>query len=307
MDTNKRILFIAENDQNFLIKAMIKSLSDAGYSVQTVQPEVYQVTMIERRADFPRLFIIYLEGSENKYERFYSYIKQLITEPGTGRHLFLIGNPAEISTAYKILPATCVTLAFQRPVNTEDLLRGLHSVSAEYRLEEEKRERSVFSDIDPGRRTILLVDDDVVLLRAMQRWFSKRFNAFAVSSGIEMVAFLKKTQVDLVLLDYEMPVMSGLDAFQMIKGEPATADIPVIFLTGTDDKKTVMAMIAAKPAGFFLKVMPPVILVQKVVDFFERPDVPVAHPQKKHSLAPYDLNYAEEPEELTPLEDIGAL
>ncbi|MDE7139801.1 MAG: response regulator [Treponemataceae bacterium] len=292
MDTNKSILFIAENDRNFLIRAMLKSLSDAGYHVQVVPPEVYQVTMIEHHADFPKLFIIYLEGSENKYERFYSYIKQLISEPGKGRHLFLIGNPAEITTAYKIIPADCVTQAFQRPVNTEDLLRGLRSVSVEYRLEEEKRNE--FIDIDPGRKTILLVDDDIVQLRAMQRWFSKRFNAFAVTSGMEMVAFLKKTPVDLVLLDYEMPVLSGLDAFQMIKSEPATANIPVVFLTAVDDKKTVMSIIAANPAGFFLKTMPPVILVQKVVDFFEHPGDRLADLHKKHSLAPYDPNYVEE-------------
>mgnify|MGYP002624944331 CR=1 FL=1 len=313
MDSNNSILFIAENDQNFLIRAMMKSLSDAGYTIQLVQPEVYQVTMLEHRADFPKLFVIYLEGSENKYERFYSYIKQLVTEPGKDRHLFLIGNPVEINTAYKIIPSGYVTQAFQRPVNTEDLLRGLRSVSVEYRLEEEKKARSILDDIDPDLQTILLVDDDNVQLRAMQRWFSKRFNAFAVSSGMEMVAFLKKNPVDLVLLDYEMPVLSGLDAFQMLKSEPSTADIPVIFLTGTDDKKTVMAMIQAKPAGFFLKSMPPAILVQKVVDFFEHPEKRLSHQQKKHSLAPYDPNYVEEleevddAEEITPLEDLGLL
>ena len=77
-----------------------------------------------------------------------------------------------------------------------------------------------------------------------------------------------------------------------------------MFLTAGDDKKTVMSIIAANPAGFFLKTMPPVILVQKVVDFFEHPGDRLTELHKKHSLAPYDPNYveelggADEPEEL---------
>ena len=289
-----RILFIAENDRNFLIRAMMKSLSDAEYDVQFLQPEVYQVTMYEHRNDFPNLFILYLEGSENRYERFFSYIKQMMSEQGKNRHLFLIGNPAEINTAYKTIPRTCVDHAFQRPVSTEDLLWHLHQVSAEYRYDEEQDSANHDAVVNSSWYNILLVDDDVTQLHAMQRWFSKRFNAFVASSGMETVAFLKHTHVDLILLDYEMPGLSGLDVMQLLRSEPSTANIPVIFLTGTDDKKTVMSILSAKPSGYLLKSMPPAILVQNVDDFFEKRGREMSQTRRKgHSVAPYDIDISD--------------
>ena len=292
-----RILFIAENDQNFLIRAMMKSLTDAEYDVQYLQPEVYQVTMYEHKSDFPNIFILYLEGSENRYERFFSYIKQMMSEPGKKRHLFLIGNPVEINTAYKTIPRTCVDHAFQRPVSTEDLLRHLHLVSVEYRYDENEAGKNQGMAVDSSKFNILLVDDDVTQLHAMQRWFSKRFNAFVAGSGTETIAFLKRFYVDLILLDYEMPGLSGLDVLQMLRAEPETATIPVIFLTGTDDKKTVMSILSAKPAGYLLKSMPPAVLVQNVDDFFTKRINAASQVRKKtgqHSVAPYDMDFSDD-------------
>ena len=41
----------------------------------------------------------------------------------------------------------------------------------------------------------------------------------------------------------------------MIKSEPKTADIPVIFLTGKGDKESIMQVLALKPAGYLLKTI----------------------------------------------------
>lgn len=298
-----RILFIAENDQNFLIRAMMKTISDAEYEVRFVQPEVYQITMYEHKPDFPSIFILYLEGSENRYDRLFSYLKQLVSEKGKNRHLFLIGNPSEISTAYKVIPQESVDHAFQRPVNTEDLLRHLNMLSVEYRYDDNDSSALHGMSVDSGKRNVLLVDDDITQLHAMQRWFAKRFNAFIANSGMDTVAFLKHYHVDLILLDYEMPGLSGLDVLQMLRSEPETANIPVIFLTGSDDKKTVMSVLAAKPDGYLLKAMPPAILVQSVEDFFAKQAKleGLRAQQKGHTVAPYDMDYTEVDGELEEL------
>ena len=298
-----RILFIAENDQNFLIRAMMKTISDAEYEVRFVQPEVYQITMYEHKPDFPSIFILYLEGSENRYDRLFSYLKQLVSEKGKDRHLFLIGNPSEINTAYKVIPPESVDHAFQRPVNTEDLLRHLNMLSVEYRYDENDSSALHGMSVDSAKRNVLLVDDDITQLHAMQHWFAKRFNAFIANSGMDTVAFLKHYHVDLILLDYEMPGLSGLDVLQMLRSEPETANIPVIFLTGSDDKKTVMSVLAAKPDGYLLKAMPPAILVQSVEDFFAKQAKleSLRAQQKGHTVAPYDMDYTEVDGELEEL------
>jgi CheY-like chemotaxis protein len=111
--------------------------------------------------------------------------------------------------------------------------------------------------------------------------------------------------VDLILLDYEMPGLSGLDVLQMLRSEPETAHVPVIFLTGSDDKKTVMAVLAAKPDGYLLKAMPPAVLVQNVEDFFVKQKKMAQMRERQqlhgHSVAPYDMDYTDVDGELEEL------
>ena len=74
--------------------------------------------------------------------------------------------------------------------------------------------------------------------------------------------------MDLVLLDYEMPVMNGPDVLKEIREMPAIKDIPVIFLTAKDDKESVMSVIRLKPAKYLLKSMPKEKLISSIDDFF---------------------------------------
>lgn len=267
--SNDSILFIGDNEQNFLVRAMIKSLRDAGYAVQFCMPDVYQISRFERQKTLPDIFVIYFEGYESSSDRAYSYIKQLMVEKGHKRNLFLIGNPVEINAAYRMIPQSFVTHVFERPVNTDDMILQIKKLSIEYKYDEKENHLAAEeSMIDASKKTILIVDDDIVQLHAMQRWFSKKFNTFVVNSGMDTISFLKHRAVDLILLDYKMPALSGLDILQVLRSEPSTASIPVIFLTGADDKKTVMDIIEAKPDGYILKSTAPAILVQNVEDFF---------------------------------------
>ena len=59
--------------------------------------------------------------------------------------------------------------------------------------------------------------------------------------------------MDLILLDYEMPVVDGPQVFQMLRQEPATRNIPVIFLTGVGTREGVERVMALKPDGYVLK------------------------------------------------------
>ena len=120
-----------------------------------------------------------------------------------------------------------------------------------------------------GKKKILVVDDDGIMLRSMNNWLSKKYDVYLANSGLNAISLLAQKHVDLILLDYEMPVASGLQVFEMIKAEPKTAGIPVIFLTAKDDKETVMKVLAAKPEKYLLKTMEPEALVKSVDDFFK--------------------------------------
>lgn len=79
---------------------------------------------------------------------------------------------------------------------------------------------------------ILAVDDKRANLLALAAVLETDFELLFASSGAEAIDFLQKRQdVDVILMDVQMPEMDGFEAASHIKKMPACADIPVIFVT----------------------------------------------------------------------------
>ena len=248
----RRILFISEA-RNFLVNAMTKSLTDAKFDVSSAEPDIVEIQLIE---NLPDIFIVYLEGDIKAFNGTLSYLKKLLTEEGKDRVLYLIGNQMEIDVAYEVVPRALVSYAFSRPVNMRDVINKLNTLIT-------NEEGST-----PGVKKVLVVDDDPVMLRTMKMWLAG-YDVYMANSGMNAIQFLAQNTVDLILLDYEMPVASGLQVFEMLKASENTSHIPVIFLTSKDDKDTVMKVLAAKPEKYLLKSMKPEDLIGAVDDFFK--------------------------------------
>jgi CheY-like chemotaxis protein len=83
-------------------------------------------------------------------------------------------------------------------------------------------------------KRILLVDDDKAILKIVQITLgSKGREVLNVSSGEAALELLRSTQVDLIVLDFQLPGMSGVDVARTLQKKPATAAIPIIMLTGS--------------------------------------------------------------------------
>jgi putative two-component system response regulator len=76
------------------------------------------------------------------------------------------------------------------------------------------------------------VDDNIINLNTGKNVLQHKYTVITIPSGEMLLLSLNKTKPDLILLDVEMPGISGYDALKHIKSNPETADIPVIFLTG---------------------------------------------------------------------------
>ena len=87
----------------------------------------------------------------------------------------------------------------------------------------------------------------------VREWIKDDYQTDIVTAGMQAITFLLKNKADLVLLDYEMPVVDGPQVLQMLRQDPATEKIPVIFLTGMSTKEAVSRVMALKPDGYFLK------------------------------------------------------
>ena len=61
-----------------------------------------------------------------------------------------------------------------------------------------------------------------------------------IESGLECLQLLGKQKPDLILLDVQMPIMSGIKTLEHIREKEETRDIPVVFLTASADTETVI-------------------------------------------------------------------
>ncbi len=144
---------------------------------------------------------------------------------------------------------------FLRPFDVKDLTADLLKVVKN--AEELKK----------GRH-ILLVDDDVTYLRMMQDWFAMKYRITAVKSGMQAITYIAAHTPELILLDYDMPITPGPQIMEMIRSEPNSAGIPIIFLTGKSDKESVMNVMRLKPQGYLLKSMSKEEIITAVDSFF---------------------------------------
>jgi EAL domain-containing protein (putative c-di-GMP-specific phosphodiesterase class I)/DNA-binding NarL/FixJ family response regulator len=82
---------------------------------------------------------------------------------------------------------------------------------------------------------LLLVDDDVHMRRLTTALLEERFNIREAASGAEAVVAAASWNPDIVLLDVELdPGMDGYEACRRLKADPATASIPVVFVSAHD-------------------------------------------------------------------------
>ncbi|WP_294430866.1 response regulator [uncultured Treponema sp.] len=264
----KKILLVTDMETSILIRSMIESFNKAGFDAKFCPIDSDYIK--SNIASFsPDVCIIYMNGYSDSYTKCFKNIKDYIDKFSIKVYLYLIGTETEFTTAFKNVEREMFHEIFMRPVNVNDIIRQINLIGSDYIYSEQNlSEAEVQEHLD--WKKILVVDDDSIFLRNISHQLSKDFNVYMVSSGTDAVGFLKNHTVDLILLDYEMPVLSGLDVLQLLRNEPTTADIPVIFLTGKDDKKTVMSVIAAKPDSYMLKSTPPIVLTQNLRDFFAK-------------------------------------
>ncbi len=93
---------------------------------------------------------------------------------------------------------------------------------------------------DDSAPLLLLVDDERANLALLERIFTGSYRVISVTGGQDALDMLAQAPFDLVLLDIMMPRMSGLDTLQHIRGNPRTADLPVILISALSDTRDVV-------------------------------------------------------------------
>src|SRR3569832_872127 len=113
----------------------------------------------------------------------------------------------------------------------------------------------------PGRPRILIVDDVHENLHALMHVLRDDYAIIAATSGEKALQLAQhQPPPDLILLDIRMPGMDGYSVLAHLKSHPATADIPVMFVTAQDDATDEARGLRLGVADYLVKPVNPELL-----------------------------------------------
>lgn len=117
--------------------------------------------------------------------------------------------------------------------------------------------------------TVLIADDARVTRHLLHSILSRDFEVILAENGGEALAFAKQHLPDLMVLDVLMPGMDGYAVCRKLKADPATANIPIIFLTALTGKNYETQALEAGAIDFITKPINPDVVYARVRNHVE--------------------------------------
>jgi len=155
------------------------------------------------------------------------------------------------------------------------------------------------------KASVLVVDDTPDNLSLMSGLLKDRYRVKVANNGEKAIKIVQgDSPPDLILLDIVMPGLSGYDVCQILKADPATRDVPIIFLTAmtaTEDEKKGLEMGAA---DFITKPVNPPIVLARVATHLQ---IKAAADFLKDQNAYLDAEVARRGRELAAIQDVTIL
>jgi putative two-component system response regulator len=133
------------------------------------------------------------------------------------------------------------------------------------------------------RKLIMLVDDNRTNLLVGKAALSGNHTVLPVLSALKMLELLPRIRPDLILLDVDMPGMSGFEAIGRLKADAATKDIPVIFLTAMTESADELQGLQLGAVDYVTKPFSPPLLRKRI-------DLHLLSEDQKHELQDYNNN-----------------
>lgn len=247
--SKNRMIIIGEKE-TFIIRVLKNKIQDAGVDCDFVPCSVND---INSSISDMSLIILYMDDGVLTHEDVLHFLVDNMEEKNI--QMMLVGEQQDVAYVCDHVPGDLIYHTFNRPIDNNEFV---------------KKVMDYYMKMDAGefKKSILIVDDDSQYLALVREWLKGKYKVSMANSGLQAIKWLGKNKVDLILLDYEMPVTSGPQVLEMLRSDEETKSIPVMFLTGKGDKESVMSVVALKPEGYFLKSIKREDLLEKLEEFF---------------------------------------
>ncbi len=247
-------IVIVTNQFSVVVKGLERKLTDLGHQVKSFAKGFLSLSDHDYETDVLLLYL--MEDLLDKPERIHELnvvcdksgdggCAVIIIGPGQNRELFLKSVPRLKNFPWVDVPP-------------------------DMKLLSKEIEKATQGTPQSKMKNVLVVDDDPIYGKMVSSWLGETYAVSTLSNGMNTISFVTNNQVDLILLDYEMPVIDGPKILEMLRSHPQTSPIPVIFLTGVRDKESIQRVLDLKPEGYILKSATKAEILKKLADFFEK-------------------------------------
>lgn len=244
------ILVVSET-RSYLVMSVEEQLKKMDYNMIEVEAKINAISDVKESID---AILLYVEPELNEDTTSLVFLRDKAVEEDIP--FFVMGDSNDIDDIRAIIPTHAMQKEFPRPIDVKDVVTSVDEYVQNHGKHTKKK--------------ILVVDDSGAMLRNVKGWLEDRYQVILANSGAMAIKYLALNRPDLVLLDYEMPVVNGKQVLEMIRTETEFSDIPVIFLTSKNDRESITQVMSLKPEGYLLKTMKPEDIVKTIDDFFEK-------------------------------------
>lgn len=237
--------------RGYLNISMEEQLKELQYNIINVGTSVNDINEIKE--DITAI-LVYADADLLKKQQSVIFLRDKAIEDDVP--FFIIGDVNELAELRGLIPKQLIKKEYQRPIDVKVVVSELDEYIKTYGNHTKKK--------------VLVVDDSGAMLRNVKGWLEDRYQVILANSGTMAIKYLSTNRPDLVLLDYEMPIINGKQVLEMIRSESEFSDIPVMFLTSKNDKESIQQVLSLKPEGYILKTTKPEQIVQMIEEFFNK-------------------------------------
>ena len=199
-----REIYVVGDKSRLVVKNLLDELKKTECVIQFCEPDVERLKYLPTK----RIHLVFCVSDGIDFE-VVDFLAQL--QKNIGLYLYIIGTmdiSIEEEEFFKKIPAV------RFPNYSVDIPKLF----------------DIMEKNDVTKKRILVVDDEPIMLRSIKNWLGEQFEVSLVNSGETALQFLDMHPIDLVLLDYKMPTMTGSEVLQKIRNDKNMKDLPVIFL-----------------------------------------------------------------------------